>query len=105
MANKKQAWEKSSLEVKIIDCYECAAHYADKKAYYFDFMDKRGYIVEAEILKKEFKNLPYKMTADSFFIIVTYQEGSKLECSVWPTPNYWHNSLRGKDKPLKKKLK
>jgi len=93
----KMPWKINKSLVKIIEQYD--AQIANEKEggeYRIEFYDKKDSIVEAEMLKSEFKDLPYPVKIGSHFWIVIYntKDDSELKLSVWPvvSERYYHKS-------------
>jgi hypothetical protein len=90
-----QPWEKSPLEVTIVESYEAETIGQHGKYYLIEFADVDGGIVEAKLPRKRFRHFPYPVRVGTYFGIIVYKEGGKTKAGTWPVPMYWNPELRG----------
>lgn len=93
MTSEKNPWERSPLEIKIIDCYEAQVVGEEGDFYNIEFHDYDMSIVEAEILKKEFKDWPHPIKEGTCFGIMIYKYNGELKVGSWPLKQFWSKEL------------
>lgn len=90
--NEIKPWEKSLLEIKIIDIYEAEITGEEGNDYLIEFRDAEMEIVEASLPKKEFDGWPEQIKQGSVFGVVIYYH-EKLSIGAWPIEKYWNPNL------------
>ncbi len=97
MTSEKKPWERSPLEIEIIDCYEAEIMgetiHEGEDCYCIEFHDYDMSIVEAMILKDKFKNFPHPIKKGTPFGIILYKDKGKLSVGSWPVQRYWSKEL------------
>ena len=92
--NMAQPWEKSALEVTIIDAYEAEIIDQQNKYYWIEFADNDMEMVEAKLPRKRFRHFPHPTRTETYFGIVLYKENRKTKIGAWPVMKYWNPELR-----------
>jgi hypothetical protein len=89
-------WERSPLEIEIIEDYESEIIGEEQEDFLVAFSDIDGGIVEAKINKKEFEGFPYQLDEGTFFGIFVYKEkeNNQTKAAVGPTLKYWNPEWR-----------
>ncbi len=94
MTTQLQPWEKSRLEVEIIDAYEAEIEGQEQKYYWIEFYDSHMRIVEAKLPIRRFRHFPHPTKVGTYFGLVIYKEGGKRKIGPWPLTKYWNPDLR-----------
>lgn len=87
-------WEKSPLEVEIIEGHEAEIIGEEGEEFFVAFPDRDGEKIEAKIDKKQFEGFPYSVDEGTYFGIIVYREDNQTKAGAWPTAEYWNPELR-----------
>ncbi len=89
-------WELEKSRVEVIKSYDAIIVDDENDCYAIEFIDYDGSIVEADLPKKEFKDLPHPVKIGTHFFVVVYRmkDFSGMSVRVWPVAKFWHPSWK-----------
>jgi len=96
--SESRPWELEKSRIEVIRSYDATIVDDENDCYAIEFIDYDGSIVEADLPKKEFKDLPHPVKIGTHFFVVVYRmkDFSGMSVSVWPVAKFWHPSWRTK---------
>lgn len=93
MTQEKKPWERSPLEIKVIEAWDSEIIGEEGDSYLIEFYDTNMSVVEAKLPKKEFEGWPHPTGPGTCFGIIIYEDNRKLSIGAWPLQHYWNKEL------------
>jgi hypothetical protein len=93
----KQPWERSPLEITILEGFSAQIVGEEGESYHIEFQDHDMSTVGAMIEKKEFENFPHPVKEGTHFGIIVYYDNGEPIAKAWPVGKYWNEELRKDD--------